>query len=249
MKKKLLTLTAAAAMTLAMTMTAFAGQWLSDANGWWYQNDNGTYPVNTWQWIDGNNDGVAESFYFNEQGYCLMNTTTPDGYTVNPTGAWIVDGVVQTQQVAAAAASQAQPASNVEPVNLLDLEPVTSSEYWVENDVRTVQNKLWSKAIGLGNSSSYTTKVEYYTNGQYNQLYLGSIAFNKIRYNEDAEYSLEIYGDDDELLDSIDNLDYKSEIDDYVVDISGQNYVSIYMVETDGGWCYSRLLIKNAQFR
>ncbi len=101
MKKKLLTIAAATTMTLAMTITAFAGQWVSDANGWWWQNDDGSYPANTWQWIDGNQDGVAESYYFNAQGYCLQNTTTPDGYAVNADGAWVTGGSVQTKQVSA----------------------------------------------------------------------------------------------------------------------------------------------------
>lgn len=105
MKKKIITFAAATVMTLAMSMTAFAGQWVSDANGWWWQNDDGSYPANTWQWIDGNQDGVAESYYFNAQGYCLQNTTTPDGYTVNADGAWIADGAVQTQQVSTQAAN------------------------------------------------------------------------------------------------------------------------------------------------
>lgn len=76
MKKKMLVGILSTALAMSMSMTAFAGQWQSDTNGWWWQNDNGSYPANTWQWIDGNNDGTAESYYFNEQGYCLMNTTS-----------------------------------------------------------------------------------------------------------------------------------------------------------------------------
>ena len=86
-------------LTLSMSVCAFAGQWLQDATGWWYQNDDGTGPVG-WAWIDGNHDGIAECYYFNEAGYCLMNTTTPDGYTVDANGAWTINGVVQTQTVA-----------------------------------------------------------------------------------------------------------------------------------------------------
>ena len=58
--------------------------------------DDGSYPTNTWQWNDGNGDGVSESYYFNENGYMLANTVTPDNYTVNADGAWTVNGVVQT---------------------------------------------------------------------------------------------------------------------------------------------------------
>lgn len=48
-------------------------------------------------WIDGNNDGKAECYYFDSVGYMLVNTTTPDGCTVNADGAWTQNGVVQTQ--------------------------------------------------------------------------------------------------------------------------------------------------------
>ena len=71
--------------------------WQLDNIGWWWRNADGTYPVSTWQWIDGNHDGISESYCFNDQGYLYQNTTTPDGYTVNADGAWTVNGVIQTQ--------------------------------------------------------------------------------------------------------------------------------------------------------
>lgn len=89
-------LTLATLLSAFYPLTSFAGEWKSDNNGWWYQNDDGSYPKNTWQWIDGNKDGISESYYFNENGYLLTNTTK-DGCTVNGDGAWTVNGVVQTQ--------------------------------------------------------------------------------------------------------------------------------------------------------
>ena len=96
-KKRIRIFTTALFMSVSMNQITFAGQWKSDNNGWWYQNDDGSYPTNTWQWIDGNGDGISESYYFNENGYMLANTVTPDNYTVNADGAWTVNGVVQTQ--------------------------------------------------------------------------------------------------------------------------------------------------------
>ncbi len=98
MKKKTL-LTAAVSMALAASMSipALAGSWQSNVTGWWWQNDDGSYPVNSWQWLDGNNDGTAECYYFGPDGYMLANTTTPDGYSVDGNGAWVVNGVIQTQ--------------------------------------------------------------------------------------------------------------------------------------------------------
>ena len=96
-KNTLRILSTAAVMAMLANSTAFAGQWKSDTRGWWYQNDDGSYPTNGWQWIDGNGDGVSESYYFDGNGYMFSNTTTPDGYNVNADGAWTQNGTVQTQ--------------------------------------------------------------------------------------------------------------------------------------------------------
>lgn len=96
--KKLAVLGITLGLSVLSAMPAFAGQWKQDATGWWYQNEDGSYPTSTWKWIDGNNDGIAESYYFNESGYIVVNTSV-EGYTVNADGAWTVNGIVQTKQV------------------------------------------------------------------------------------------------------------------------------------------------------
>lgn len=94
MKRKGLAITClVAGLSVLTSMTAFAGEWKQDATGWWWQNDDGSYPVSTWQWLDGNKDGLSESYYFNEAGYLVTNTTI-DGYTVNADGAWTINGEV-----------------------------------------------------------------------------------------------------------------------------------------------------------
>lgn len=98
MKKKILTTIFAGILATSMSMTSLAG-WEQEGANWKY-NDNGTYAANGWRWIDGNGDGVAECYYFDSNGYMLANTTTPDSYMVNTDGAWTVNGVVQTKNVA-----------------------------------------------------------------------------------------------------------------------------------------------------
>ena len=95
MKKKIMTLALTAAMAASMGMTAFAGQWVQNTTGWWWQEDNGSYPVSQWKWLDGNKDGVYECYSFDANGYMYSNTTTPDGYTVNADGAWTIGNSVQ----------------------------------------------------------------------------------------------------------------------------------------------------------
>ncbi len=57
--------------------------WEKNTTGWWYQEYNGSYPINSWKEI-GN-----KWYYFNQDGYMLSNTVTPDGYRVGTDGAWI----------------------------------------------------------------------------------------------------------------------------------------------------------------
>lgn len=101
--KRLVTLGMVACLSVASSMMAFAGQWQQTNSQWRYQNDDGTYATSGWQWIDGNGDGVSECYYFNADGVMLANIITPDGYSVNADGAWVIDGVVQTQSAVTSA--------------------------------------------------------------------------------------------------------------------------------------------------
>lgn len=95
-KKVLLTVIPA---TLALSFPSMAGQWHQDMNGWWYENDDGSYLKNGWYWVDGNGDGLAESYYFGSRGYVANQTGKIEGYEVNEDGAWIVDDEIQTKEV------------------------------------------------------------------------------------------------------------------------------------------------------
>ena len=79
-----------------MSFTVYAGTWRSDANGWWYQNDDGSYPAGKWEWIDGNGDGVAECYCFFDNGYMAWNNDI-EGYHVDENGCWTVNGTVETR--------------------------------------------------------------------------------------------------------------------------------------------------------
>lgn len=80
----------------------------AEKNQWFYFDGSGKM-LTGWQVING------KWYYLNpasdgSMGACLLNSTTPDGYTVNENGEWTVNGVVQTvtaQTVSAAAAASA----------------------------------------------------------------------------------------------------------------------------------------------
>jgi len=88
-------------MAAMMLFPSYAGEWRWEQSGgkWWYQEDSGSFPTGKWKWIDGNRDGVAECYCFDEYGYLYTSATTPDGYQVNEGGAWVMNGTVPTISV------------------------------------------------------------------------------------------------------------------------------------------------------
>ena len=92
-------------LSLSVAFPAMAGSWKNgagdNATRWWYDNGDNTWAANGWRWIDGNQDGVSECYYFDAEGWLLTSTTTPDGYNVNADGAWTVNGIAQIRQTAA----------------------------------------------------------------------------------------------------------------------------------------------------
>ena len=95
--KKLLTAVCAMALTAGVSFASLAA-WQQDEQGWRWQDAGGSFAADTWQWIDGNGDGTAECYYFDRNGYMAVHTTV-DGSEVDDSGAWTVDGQVQTKQV------------------------------------------------------------------------------------------------------------------------------------------------------
>ena len=85
----------------------YAGTWAfienpyyNNAAQWFFFDANGIM-LTGWVWIKGA-DGVTRCYYLNPvangtRGACYMNGKTPDGYSVDATGAWAVNGVVQTK--------------------------------------------------------------------------------------------------------------------------------------------------------
>ena len=90
--KKVLKVTAVAALlSLGLAFSSYAGQWKqgagANAGKWWYDEENGTYAMNGWRWIDGNGDGIAENYCFDQNGWLYVSTETPDKKTVDANGA------------------------------------------------------------------------------------------------------------------------------------------------------------------
>lgn len=82
MKKKFLGLSVlTTALTLATGMTAFAGQWQQDTNGWYYVRDDGQ-----WQWCGWFTDPEDNAVYYLDPDGYMMSATTVEGYKLGDDG-------------------------------------------------------------------------------------------------------------------------------------------------------------------
>lgn len=78
----------------------YAGTGQADCS-WFYFDERGVM-LTGWQWIRGA-DGKLCCYYLNPVsdgmlGACMLNGSTPDGYTVNRNGVWTVNGTVQSRE-------------------------------------------------------------------------------------------------------------------------------------------------------
>ena len=90
--RRLITILLASTLTFSLSLTAFAGQWMKDDVGYWWQEDDGSYPVDTFKWINADGNQEVEGYYFDENGYVYKCTFTGD-----ETGAWTLEEWMETQ--------------------------------------------------------------------------------------------------------------------------------------------------------
>ena len=260
------------ACTAALSLTVFAGNWVNDAKGWWYDFGNGTWPSSSWQWIDGNNDGTAECYYFDRFGYCILNGATPDGYQVNENGAWIENGAVQTRNVAVNTAGQNNVASNTKKntsANASEEVQEDGGEQLV-SDKKAKNNavKLYGKAAIIQECRResqirsnrekktyrdgfsfdyYYNYIEFENDGNYTHL-KATVFPEESGWGKDSVMSLEVYNENDDVLYKSDDIRYDTKAFTIDVDISGCEKVGIRGI---GGayWLSSiRLGIVHARF-
>ena len=105
MIKKLALFVGASIMVCGISNPAYAGftedgirgSWKKDDHGWQWENEDGTRLKNTWKWIDVAENRLEYCFYFDENGYRVEDTITPDGYYVNIEGKWMEGNTVMTK--------------------------------------------------------------------------------------------------------------------------------------------------------
>lgn len=82
--RKLNILIATTILMSAITIPAYAGQWVQDTQGWRYQDDSQTFLTS--QWFQDKNGAW---YYLDHNGYMKTNTFTADAYVVGSDGVYI----------------------------------------------------------------------------------------------------------------------------------------------------------------
>jgi cysteine-rich secretory protein family./putative cell wall binding repeat len=250
--KKLIGFAAVAAFSSFMAFSAMAGVWKQDNVGWWYDNGNGTYPSNLWQWIDGDNNGTAECYYFDRTGYMLANTTTPDGYHVNASGAWVQNGTVQTRNVRGTGQTGNSSATGGETKNktkkeryvLFDKNPSYESDIQKKKNEQVIGGDTWTDVIQFIHTGAM---IEYSNEAGYTKL-RATVAPSLAKYGPDREVvgELIVYGDNGNILYQSGNVVAgETEPFDIEVDITGQKKIQLAFSGIDKG---NDIVLKSARF-
>lgn len=99
--KKTLGIFISIAFSMALSMSAFAGQWVNRAGDWFYLRDDNTYVKSGWfmdndgAWYYFDQAGIMQkntwigNYYLGSSGAMLTSTKTPDGYLVGASGEYV----------------------------------------------------------------------------------------------------------------------------------------------------------------
>ena len=156
---------------LAGNITAYAN-WQKDAAGKWvyYDASSGSNLNNGWNWLDGNNDGIAECYYFYSDGSLAVSTEV-DGYKVDADGKWIDDnGNIQTKSMSSDSTTPSA-APQLKKVPYVDIIMKAASEsgvspYVLAAAILQEQGKGTSDLIS-GTNSTYPGYYNFFNTGAY----------------------------------------------------------------------------------
>ena len=164
MKKHLTILALAAALAVSVTAPAFAGRWVQDeTTGLWHYDVKGRgvpegFIRGEWAWIDGNYDGVSECYCFDENGNMLADTIK-DGYEINASGQWTVNGIVQEKR------EGVSDTSGKTAVDLIAAGPKESNYMTAFDSMETATGHTFNSGFCLSGDLSHAAYVVYELKG------------------------------------------------------------------------------------
>lgn len=174
-------------------------RWVMNPTGTWkYLKADGTYAKSAWEQIEGKwyyfgSDNLMMTgwqkirnywYYLGDDGACWMNTTTPDGYTVNESGIWIDPATGQAVTASASSGSSSSSESK-------ELETVKLSLKESGSD----PGKIRKVDVGASsnvkvNEVSFSEPYENWTIGKNVTITVSVTASGNNRFGSKTKYSL-----------------------------------------------------------
>ena len=144
--------------------------WQLDQSRWIYRNNDGSLKTSGWFWLDGNNDGIAECYYFYDDGTMASNTTV-DGYYVNSDGKWVENGIIKTKSSGSGPSSVSYGSSSGSRLYLdiiMDAAKQSGvSPYVLAAMIIQEQGKQGTSPLISGNYNGYNGYYNFYNIGAY----------------------------------------------------------------------------------
>ena len=257
MKKRLAVTLAAVALSVVMSVPAYAGtwkyvndqwkyqrgankfaykEWIQDNGNWYYMDNNGVMTTG-WQQIDG-------QWYYMDQAGVMQKGWFKDNdkwYFLLPNGAMATNTVIDGRQIGADGVWIAAE-GEVEPANITDLstpylvqnllDGLSTKGYNIITSGKTSTGERWNNAIRLKGKGSY---VKYAANGQY-RLLSGVIAPSS-QFSSGIMAKITVYGDNDTVLYTSQDIHYNEKLMHFGVDVTGQNEIRVEVsLVTDNEW-------------
>ncbi len=173
-------------------------RWVMNPTGTWkFLKADGTYIKSAWEQIEGKwyyfgSDSLMVTgwqkirnywYYFGDDGACWMNTTTPDGFTVNESGIWIDPATGQAISTSGSSSSQSAAAEELATVKLSLKESGSAAGTIRKVDVGAASNVKV-------NEVSFSEPYENWTIGKNVTITVSVSATGNHKFGSKTKYSL-----------------------------------------------------------
>ena len=216
MRRRFAVAAAALALSVALTVPAYAGTWKYVNDQWKYQKGTNKFAYNEWikdngkYYYIGSDDG---KWYFLYPNGAMAVNTVIDGRTIGEDGVWVPNE------------GDTEPANSMDLENgylVQNLEGITKKDYTIIASGKTAAGSRWGNAIRLKGKGSY---VQCNTNGEYRML--SGVFGPSSQFDSALLARVTVYGDDDQVLYTSPDIHYNEKNVYFGVDVSGQKQIRV----------------------
>lgn len=268
MKKRIAIAAAALALSVMIAVPAYAGNWKFVNDKWKYQRGAQKYASQEWLDLDGkqyymDNNGFMVTgwnqvdnqwYYMDENGVTQYGwlKNQDKWYYLSPVGgAMVTNTVIEGRQIGAdgvwiPAEGQIEPTSSSVDISTPYLfqnlgEGLKTNGYSIITSGRTASRVQWSNAVRLVGKGSY---LKASTSGEYKLL--AGIFSPATTFSSDLLGKVIVYGDNDRVLYTSQDIHYDEKPLPFAVDVTGQTQIRVeFTLVKDNNWDKPVLLIDN----